>query len=257
MTDIKKTLEILICRWPEVALLAVLNSFLPLSMTMLMPQEQKAVTGSALIAAIVSFGFVIISILLFMGFLRTIHLGGARPQQPITLLKTGKHFFWRYFFFSLIYSTVILTLWALTLSLTEPAAGEAVAVWKQKGPLFLASFVFMKFIVLVMPIIIVADCSVLNAFKALKRYKLLEQKQLVYLYCVQVAASYILIFLPVQSDTETFFSQVLGILHQAIIYLISLVVSVTAIRFVASVNLVYDSEALEPSETVEETDFGQ
>ena len=254
MTELKKTLEILLCRWPEVALLAVLNSFLPLSMAMLMPQEQEAITALALIAAIVSFGFVIISILLFMGFLRTVYLEGARPQQPMTLLKTGKHFFWRYFLFSLIYSAVFLGLLLLTSSFTDPTAGETVAVWKQKWLSFLASFVFMKFIMLVPAIIIVADCSVLNSFKALKRYRLLAEKQLVSLYCVQVVASYILIFLPVQSNTETFFSQVLSVFHQAIIYLISLVVSVTAVRFAASVNLVYDSA---PSENIEETGFGE
>ncbi len=255
MTDIKKTLEILICRWPEVALLVVLNSFLPLSIAILMPKEPETITAFALMASILSFGFVIISTLLFMGFLRTIYLEGARPQQPMTLLKTGKHFFWRYFLFGLICSTVILVLWLLTSSLTEPAAGESVSVRKQGLPFFLASFVFMKFILLVPVIIIVLDCSVLNSFKALKCYKLLEEKQLVSLYCVHVAASHIPAFLPVQPDTETFFFQVLAVFYRVIIYLISLVVSVTAVRFVASVNLVYDRAAPGPSENVEETGF--
>ncbi|MHC4719515.1 MAG: hypothetical protein ACYSYT_03465, partial [Planctomycetota bacterium] len=133
MTEIKNTLAILKARWPEVTLIIGLY-VLSLSVNklhLLIP-----ITKESLLRALSSFVFfilliiiIVITILLQTGFQRTFYLEGQKRQSLMTLLRVGKHFFWRMVKFGLIYIPVFFILVWLTFLVIKPFTTIETGFW--------------------------------------------------------------------------------------------------------------------------------
>ena len=98
----------------------------------------------------------------------------------------------------------------------------------------------MKLILSLPALVIVLDCRALESFKFLKKFQLREVKQLVVLFCFNVLLGFLWSLYRAYGDLGIFHS-ILKIVYSATIFLINLTITVTAVRFVASLDLVYDN----------------
>ena len=95
MEETKKSIAILKARYPELSLIVGLNVLTVVSMNMLRGKnDPEDIAGSLPLMFFLS-AVAIFSTILNLGFQRSIYLHGPQHQSPMTLLKTGKDFFWR------------------------------------------------------------------------------------------------------------------------------------------------------------------
>ena len=249
MTEIKKTLAILKARWPEVTFIIGLNVLSLFSGKLLLIVQTKTTPLNTLIVSGCRIAIVIIIVLLTTGFQRTVYLEGPRKQSPITLLRVGKHFFWRMIGFGLIYIPVFgILVWLTFLTIKLFALIETgfwetakVAPFVYQLCFTAAALILVKPLLLIFPLIIVLDCRISKSFKLLKQCKLLDARELIILFLISMAGTFLWIFLP-SIKSATTISQYVFIIAQFIIQrFIGLMIAVMAVRFVASQNLVSDT----------------
>ena len=194
MTETKKTLEILQARWPEVALIIGLSTLVELSYSLFGFAEPDVTKPFFLPSILFILSLTVISIILSYGFLRTIHLEGAREQTPVDLLKTGKHFFWRMVGFGFIYAGLYFVLSMLIFSITKyfTSTNTGFIESAKSAPLLhqlcstATMLILIKILLFVPALIIVLDCRVANSFKLLSKFKLFQSKELVALFCFSI-----------------------------------------------------------------------
>ncbi len=246
MTEIKKTLAILKARWLEVAFIIGIPLLAILSRKLLLNAGVKSISIIYSATLFIPLLFSLISILLRLGFLRTVYLEGQKQQTLVVLLRTGIHFFWRMFVLGLIYALPFILLMIVFSKLMS----LSVIPWLHTLYPILVSLILIKLIVLIPALIIVLDCRVFDSFKFLRRYKLSNAKELIFLYCGNIAIG---LFRSILSryfwgtscgttccNITTTPQYILTTVFSIITYFISLIIAVMAVRFVASHDLPYD-----------------
>jgi len=249
MTEIKKTLAILEARWPEVTLIAGLHILGMLSNKLFRAAKPDLARTWVLLYMAFSFLIMIISIILYLGFLRTVYLEGQKHQSPLVLLRIGKHFFWRMVGFGLLWGLVYLILawliFLITKQLTSIDTGffetAKVAPLVYQLCFIAAMLILIKPFLFIPALIIVLDCGVFGSFKFFKQFKLSDAKELAVLFCVQIASTSLWAFLPKLGEAKTISQYIWGVIPSIVPYFIGFVVSVMAVRFVASLDLLYDN----------------
>jgi len=239
MAEIKKTLIILKARWPEVILLIGLAVLLPFLSNLL----TKLKIDSSLSSTVLSVGFLlpltVIRTMLRSGFLRTVYLEGQQRQTIAVLLRTGLPFFWRMIGLGLLYLIPLLTLTLLSTRLVgKPTAPGQLVI----------NIILMKFILLLPALVIVLDCRVFESFKFLKKCRLRDAGELIVLFCFKMVFPYLWMFSRTLYGTTTTPQPIFRIVTSVTTCFIGLIIAVTAVRFVASQNLVYD-EQINPSDS--------
>lgn len=195
------------------------------------------------------FSLTIISFLLNYGFLRTVHLEGSQKHTPKDLVKTGKRFFWRMFGTSLILGILYFILNRIILLIIKNFTPIDTGLWKlaESNPLLftlnisLSLLILMKLSLLMPALIIVLDCRVSDTLDLLKECKLSESKELVLLYFIGIGLPFVLVLLKIPYKPETISQYILRIGNGIILQIIWLIAAVSAVRFVGSLNLVYDN----------------
>lgn len=103
VSALKNTGDIIKARWSEVTLIAAIQVGLMLLFERLViisaadPSQTGTIPGGA--QFVLGFGSMLMAIvwqMLYLGFLRTAALNGTAPHEPMTLLLTGRPFFWRF-----------------------------------------------------------------------------------------------------------------------------------------------------------------
>ena len=187
---------------------------------------------------------IVIIALLTIGFQRTACLEGQRRQSPLILFGIGMQFFWRMVILYLIYILVIGILVWLTFLGIKLFISIETGFWQtyKNAPIVyhlcftMPAIILIKPLLLAPPLIIVLNCQVSQSFKLLKQCKLRDAKELVILYLISIAVA----FLPSIESTTTTSQYVLIVALSIIQQFIGLMIAVMAVRFVASLNLVYD-----------------
>ena len=246
MTEIKKTLEILKARWLEVMLiiaLDILSFSINISRQILISHRIRPLFHTLLTLA--SLPFIVIIFLLIIGFQRTVYLEDRKRQSPLVLLREGKHFFWPLAGLGIIYSLAlaclqILVLWAIKHAAPDFMDTRWGASLVYQLPSTSVSLILMKPILLIFPLIIVLDCSILKSFKMLGRCRLRDARELVILFLVSLGLPFLWTFLP-SPHGMTISHYLLTASHIIPGQFIDLMIAVMAIRFVASRNLIYDN----------------
>ena len=252
MTEIKKTLSILKARWPEVILIIGLTVLLPfLSKLLTKPKYDSAlsltvlaVLALAVLATSFSLALMVVTIMLRSGFLRTVYLEGRKRQTIAVLLRTGLHFFWRMIVLGLLYFIPLLTLTLLSTRLVgKPTApGETDILHNISLLVLVINIILMKFILLLPALVIVLDCRVFESFKFLKKCRLRDAGALIVLFCFKMAFPYLWMFSRTLYGTTTTPQLIFRIVTSVTTCFIGLIIAVTAVRFVASLHLVYDNQ---------------
>jgi hypothetical protein len=265
MTEIRKTLEILKARWPEVMLiiaLDVLSFYINISRQILISHQTGPLFHTLITLA--PFPFIIIIFMLIIGFQRTVYLEDRKRQSLLVLLREGKHFVLPLVGLGLIYTLALACLQILVLWAIKHAAPDFMDTrWGTsllyQLPSTSVRLILMKPILLIFPLIIVLDCSILKSFKMLGRCRLRDARELIILFLISLGLPFLWTFLP-SSHGMTISYYLLPTSHIIVGRFIALMMAVMAIRFVASQNLIYDNgskpldsqDSLNPSIIVED-----
>ena len=245
MTEIKKTLAILKARWPEVILIISIGLLPVLARLVVRPKSMWFFLWLRSIFILI-FSLTLLS--LRLGFLRTVYLEGQKRQSIVVLLRTGIHFLWRMIILGLLYCIPLL---ALTMLSTHVAAGRTapgetdilrnIFLIRQLLVLII-TIILMKFIILIPALLIVLDCRAFESFRFLKYCRLRDARELIVLFCFQMALSCLRIFLRRFYGEAAIPQSIFSIVNSVTTCFIGLIIAVMAIRFVASLNLVYDNQ---------------
>jgi hypothetical protein len=249
MTETKKTLAILRARWPEVTLIIGLYTLVELSYSLFGFAEPDVTKTFFLPSLLFILSLTVVSIILSYGFLRTIHLEGSKEQTPIDLLKTGIHFFWRMVGFGFIYAGFYFILNFLIFSIAKyfTSTNTSFIESAKSAPRLdqlcstATMLIMIKVLLFIPALIIVLDCRVVNSFKLLSKIKLFKSKELVALFCLSTTIHLLWLLLKIPENPETISQYILTIGTIVTGQVLGLTVTVTAVRFVSSLNLVYDS----------------
>ncbi len=253
MNEIKETIAILKARWPEVLLimgihlLSAWGNSLSLRVTEMDPLMVLIMTVCALALAVVT-------ALLWVGFLRTVHLEGPKQQFPLDLLRVGKIFFWRTVRVVLLWMPAYFLLaWTVFMVVKQPVSiGPGFWEAAETDPVaFCCSFamaelILIKFVLLILPIVIVTDCRISTSFRLLRRCRLSDAEGLVVLFVASVSFTVLWAFLPSEESIGATWLRILSILLSLTQRLIGLIVAVMAVRYVGSLGLVREGRATGP-----------
>jgi len=253
MAEIKKTLAILKARWPELTLIVGLYALGVLSNNLFRaarPDLTKALILLRIPFSLFSLTLMVLSMILNYGFLRTVHLEGQKRQTPMALLKKGKYFFWRMVGFGLIYIVPYFILaWFIFLiirNLTSIETGffetAKVNPWLYQLCFIAPMLILIKLVLFIPALIIVLDCGVFESLAFLRKCKLLDARELVALFCLRMALSFLWMFLRRLYGATTIPLLIFSIVNSVTTCFIGLIIAVMAVRFVASLNLVYDNQ---------------
>ena len=250
MAEIKRVLAILTARWPEVALIIGLNVLcLVVNKLHLMaapernPIEAMIGSGYLLVLPII----ILIIMLLTVGLQRTVYLEGQERQSPLVLLRVGRYFLWRIIKLGLVFVPAVWILaWLTFLAIKEVTSiqmdflkSAEVAPLVYQLCFAAASLVLIKPLLLMFPLMVVLDCPVFVSFKLLKQCKLLDAKDMVMLFLISTALTSLWGFLPSIKSASTISEGLLIIAWHVVRGFLGLVIAVLAVRFVASLDLVY------------------
>jgi len=251
MTETKKSLAILKARWPEVTLIIGLATLVELSHSLFgFTEPDVDVTKTMFLPSILFIlSLTVAAMMLSYGFLRTVYLEGPKEQTPFDLLKTGKHFFWRMvgfgFIFAGLYFILTMLIFSITKYFTSIEAGfiesATSAPWLYQLCSTATMLIMMKVSLFIPALILVLDCRVVNSFKLLSKFKLFKSKELVVLFCLSAVIHLLWLLLKIPENPETISQYIIKIGTIVTGQVLGLIVTVTAVRFVGSLNLVYDS----------------
>jgi hypothetical protein len=248
MSEIQKTLAILKARRPEVALIVGLYTLVELSHSLFNFTEADLTKTFFLPSIFFVLSMAIISMILYYGFLRTVHLEGPKEQTPMDLLKMGKHFFWRMVGFGFIYAGLYFILTVLIFSITKYFTSTNTgffesaksAPWLYRLCSTAAMLIMIKVSLFIPALIVVLDCRVINSFKLLSKFKLFKSKELVALFCLCTVMPLLWLLLKIPENPETISQYIITIVTIVTGQVLGLTVAVTAVRFVGSLDLGYD-----------------
>lgn len=245
MTEIRKTLAILKARWPEVTIIIGIHILFVRSNILfvkLMPESMRILYVNYFISY-TSLLFLLIQTVLRCGFLRTVYLEGQKRQALVVLLRTGIYFLWRMFVLYVIYALLSM----LSITVFSNLIPSDASFWFHTLYPILVSLVLIKLIVLIPALIIILDCRVFDSFRFIKRYKLSNAKELIFLYCGNIAIGLLGAILSryfwgtscgtTCCSVVTTPQYILTTVFSIITYFINLMTAVMAVRFVASHDL--------------------
>ncbi len=238
-------------RWPEVVLIVVFQTGLILLGTQLMerfsgpvdssgmPAGPQMSEGGAVVLGLGTGVFLVVSQMLFLGFLATAHSRGCEPQQPAYLMKVGRYYFWRIFRFEFVYQAAMAVVFtmiseALNTRFFNVEDTRDFPIWVTPVITFAALAIFAKPGLLTPAIMIAQDRMGFEAFSTLGRYRLLGAVNLVRLLFICFAGQSL--FLLGQNATASgSFSHTLLVAASAVATSIfSIVLLLMALRYVTS-----------------------
>jgi hypothetical protein len=117
-----------------------------------------------------------------------------------------------------------------------------VAPWLYQLCFIAPMLILIKLVLFIPALIIVLDCGVFESFKFLRKCKLLDARELVALFCLRMVLPFLWIFLQIPYNPATSSQYILRIVSSIIGQFIGLIISVVAVRFVASLHLEYDNQ---------------
>jgi len=241
MNEIKETIAILKARWPEVTFIIGFGFLVSLFGGILESyQAYRSWKGVTCI------GLLLIEIVIYLGFLRSVSLESNKRQSLLSLLHKGKNFFWRFCGLALLYF-VVLVLLTQAIFFIIKIATPIVGSLKEAAPvirllcLSVTKLILIKLYLFIPALIIVLDCGAFESFKFLRQCKLLEAKELLAVYCAKIAISFVWLFLPTSGELPLAPHIILILSYYLTWNILTLMIFLMAIRFVSSLNLVYDS----------------
>lgn len=239
---IQKAIDILKQRWPEVMLVVVLQAALMIfsdelmrmSETMTPSQSEQFPFWAGFLMGAGSILFVTVWMMLYLGFLKTSAVAGTEAQQPIDLVRRGRPYFWKIFFFQILIGFVMMFFSGVVMSLlgwfiwrTEDLT--KIPEWFSNACVMVAIMIMMKPILFIPARIIVYDNTVLQSILAVRQYRLNDIDHLFRLMIGGVGVILVFMFLSDLADERTPIYYVLSGVHHILFSLVFLLLTLTAV----------------------------
>ena len=242
------TFEILKKRWPEVAViiaLATIPQFLfGMAMRTILSKagvEYGFAQSANYLHSVLWLIVAVILMIIGAGFLRTAYLHGTESHRIPTLLRKGKHFFWRLLVFSMIWGLiymllpmVIIGMRARYMTRTDLAT---IMPWINTFCMIAVTVAFMKLVLLVPALVIVRDIGLIHAVKSIREYKLFSAKELLILFGIQQAQRFVCILLMPLREINEIFDRSMSLAINIVGYFLVIAIALSAVRFVAEKSL--------------------
>ena len=247
MEEIKKSLAIVQGRWQEVLLITGLSVMAMMAVIQMEQGQSEARASVMFLYTIFVMVLAIGTAMLRLGFLRTVYLDEGKPQQPMILLRTGSRFFWRVVVIGLLYAVAFVALSLMVFLVTKRIGnieGDFItcAGWLRQLCFSAAGVILIKPLLLIPAIIIVVNSRVFQSFGLLGRCRLFEAKGLVGLFVIQTLFDFVEYIVREESGLSGMAMHVSLAAMLLVSHFLYLLMGVTAVRFVGSLNLVYDEQ---------------
>jgi hypothetical protein len=249
MSEIKNTLGILKARWPEVALIVALFALAVLSNNLFRAARGDVARTLTSLYIVFPLTVMVVSTILNYGFLRTVYLEGQKRQTPMGLLKKGRRFFCRMVGFGLIYLIPYFILaWLIFLMIKYFTSIDTgffetgkVAPWLFQLCFIAPMLILVKPVLFVPALIFVLDCRVFESLRFLRKCRLLDSRELIALFCLRMVLPFLWALLQISYDAGTTSQYILRSVTTSISYFVWLIIAVSAVGFVGSLDLAYDN----------------
>jgi hypothetical protein len=248
MEQLKQAIATIKNRWEEVTLIFGLFLMGSFALAWISPDvfeglkeiragREPQIGDHVMLLMVFSIVVSLISMVLYLGFVSTVHGAQGGPQSAQVLFQTGKKFFWR------ILACMILFIVVLSFLMTVVSA--ALANMKLDENLYTAITIFLMLIlikptIMIPALIIVLDCRIFQSLGYLRDVKLWKSKELVILFCLQAI---ILVVLPFNSMEGGTWYYVLGLIPKTVTHFIRFIIFIIAVRHVSNYNLQYQRPA--------------
>ena len=191
-----KTIEIIKSRWPEVTLVVVFQAGLTLLMEKIMHSigpEASRLEQLPPEWAIFALGLgwmlmMIVWQMLYLGFLRTAAVDGPAQQEPMTLLTTGRGFFWRFLWMQILIATVLWAATGVLAVLGAYAMGyrdvQSIPQWILNAAEIGAVALLVKPFFLIPAFILAMDITAMDAFYRMQQVRLKDMGSLPKVYVI-------------------------------------------------------------------------
>jgi hypothetical protein len=136
---------------------------------------------TTLLYSLAMMAFMVLWLILFLGFLGTLSINYATPLDPMVLVRIGKRFFWRFvrfqFLFALYYLAASILIFSAVKFLLFPSIEpENVSPWVSYACGVIVMGVLAKPILLIPPIMICRNCMVFQAVRTMSRCRISDMK---------------------------------------------------------------------------------
>lgn len=237
----QKAIDILKIRWPEVALVVILQAAMMLlveEVTFLVEYENSQVEFLPFWAGfLLGMGMMLCMIvwqMLYLGFLKTAAISGAHPQQPMELLRTGRPYFWRILFFQILLGLVLFFLNSVLVSLL------AMLVWQGQGleqvPAWVVQLcglagvcILLKPLLLVPAVVLVYDVTVIEAFFRTRQFQFFHIDSLLKVTIPGFGLIIVTALLTGLAQPKTMEYYITSALHHAVFSIVFLVLTMIAV----------------------------
>ena len=222
------TFAILKKRWPEVAvilavgLLRLLRWLVPKGASL--TQNPISKSGFNLIMLAVA----ALLLILRAGFLRTAYLHGGNRQKIVTLLQTGKRFFWQLFIFACLYRIIKMAPSLILVRFISPSEAWIVGLLN-----ITLTVVLMKPLLLVPAMIIVHKMRAFEALRSFMTYKIFEAKELLILFAAQQVLRLLYLFARPLLEFGGIIGHSTNAINNIVGTLLTIAVALSAVLFVA------------------------
>lgn len=181
---LQKAIDILRKRWPEVALIVILQAAMMLVLEeVIMITEKAGSQGPAMpfgVSFVLGLGVMLCAVLwqmLYLGFLKTAAVSGTQPQQPMQLLRSGRPYFLRILLFQILLGFALMFINMLIVTglaglVFQDRPLEQIPEWFTQMCVLIGILIVLKPMLLVPARIIVYDNPIFTAIAYTRFYQL-------------------------------------------------------------------------------------
>jgi len=242
---VRNALNILKHRWPEVLLIVVLHAAMMffvdelavISETMSNEQASQIPAWASFLMGFGGILYVIVWMMLYLGFFKTAAMAGPVPQQPMELLLWGRIYFWKMLGFQILFGVVLwIITGALAVSLgwivfrTEDIT--TIPDWFANICVLAGILFLMKPLLFIPARIIVCDDTITSAAAAIRMYRLRDINGLFVLVAVGIGGILMFMLLSGLASKQTVVYYIITGIHHLAFSVVFLWMTLTAVLWV-------------------------
>jgi len=219
------TFDILKKRQPEVAVILAVGLLRWLGpMGASLTQNSILKSGSSLIMLAVA----ALLLILRAGFLRTAYLYGDNRQRIVTLLQTGKRFFWQLFIFACLFGIILMIPTLIIVGIVSPSES-----WILGLCIIALEVILMKPLLLVPAMIIVRKMQAFDAIRSFMTYKIFKAKKLLTLFAAQQIFEFLSLLTRPLLEKSSITFHFMNVITNIVGTLLMIAIALSAVLFVA------------------------
>ena len=235
-------------RWPEMLLVTAFRAFGIYLIELIAGSVKPVENGMSpeiasdlpertiFMYAIGGIAFLVFWLTLYLGFLATVSTDSFKSQEPVTLLKTGRGFFWRVVRFEILLGLYTMFIYMISLSIIRLLLLKGIEMGREPQWVHLTcqavALVVLVKLRLVPAIMIIYDQMVLPSLRTLRQFEILKAKPLLVFIGVAAALNVSIPLLVGRIDKDTVVFDLFTAGESLLSGILTLLIGLAAIWFV-------------------------